>query len=331
MMVTRWKRAILAPLALCLAGVPAQAQQTQAQRNEAELQAAWDAAGEAATLGPAEISLANEAKLKIDDNEAFIPAVEANRVMAALGNTSDPERQGLVVARDGKSQWIVDIGWTQEGYVRDGDAKEWHADELLKNLKDGTEAGNAERMARGFPALDVTGWVEPPTYDSGAHQLVWSLGLREKGAPAGQPQTINYNTYSLGREGYFSLDLITGSDTIAADKNVAHDLLHSLAFVGGKQYKDFNASTDKVAAYGLAALVGVVAVKKLGLLAALGVFLIKIWKIGLLALAGASAALRKFFRRKRADDDLEQLAERGGLEAPPESAADPVDGDPAQA
>jgi uncharacterized membrane-anchored protein len=316
-MIRSWIGAVVATLAFGLTGAPALAQQTQDQRNQAELQAAWAAAARAATYGPASIELAHEATLKIPAGELFVPAAEANRVMAALGNTSDPQRQGLIIARDAKSPWLVDVGWTEEGYVRDGDAKDWQADAMLENLKEGTESENAQRIARGFPALEVTGWVEPPTYDAAKHQLVWSLGLRSKDAPAGQPQTINYNTYALGRSGFFSLDLITGSDTIAGDKQVAHDLLGSLSFAGGHRYQDFNASTDKVAAYGLAALVGVVAVKKLGLLAALGVFLLKVWKLGLLALAAASAAIRKFFRRKPKDEEW--------VEEPEDAAAPPSD------
>jgi uncharacterized membrane-anchored protein len=327
-MITRWIGAIAAALALCAAGAPALAQPSQDEKNRAEIQAAWTAAGQAATYGPADISLADEATLKIPAGEAFIPAAEANRVMTALGNSADPGRQGLIVARDDKSPWIVDVGWTKEGYVRDGDAKDWQADEMLKNLKDGTESENAQRIARGFPALEVTGWVEPPTYDAAKHQLVWSLGLRNKDAPAGQPQTINYNTYALGRAGFFSLDLITGSDTIAADQQVAHDLLGSLSFSGGRRYQDFNASTDKVAAYGLAALIGVVAVKKLGLLAALSVFLLKVWKLGLLALAAASAAIRKFFRRKSADEEWEPEPEEAAAPSPDVEEPSPGDAAP---
>ena len=33
------------------------------------------------------------------------------------------------------------------------------ADELLASLKEGTEAGNEDRITRGFPPLAVTGWI----------------------------------------------------------------------------------------------------------------------------------------------------------------------------
>ena len=159
-------------------------------------------------------------------------------------------------------------------------------------------------MARKLPALDVIGWAQAPTYDKSSHRLIWSLLLKNQGDPANAPQTVNYNTYALGREGYFSLDLITDSTRIAADRKVAAQLLDSLQFAQGKRYQDFNGSTDKVAAYGLAALVGVVAVKKLGLLAMLGVFFVKAWKLALVAILGGGAAIRKFFRRKNAGEDV---------------------------
>jgi len=280
---------------------PAYAQNTPSSRAQAEIQAAWQAAAKSGTFGPAQIRLLDQATLNITDDEVFIPAAEANRIMAALGNSSTPERFGLVTEKSDNVRWMVDVTWIKEGYVRDGDAKEWQADAMLEDLKEGTERGNAERLARGIPALDVTGWVEKPAYDSASHRLVWSLSLQDRGAPAGQPQTINYNTYALGREGYFSLDLITGSDTIGTDKLVARNLLGTLNYRPGKRYEDFSSSTDKVAAYGLGALVGVVAVKKLGLLGLIGVFLLKIWKLAAVALVGAGAAVRRFFGRQKED------------------------------
>ena len=264
----------------------------------AELQAAWDAAAKVATHGPAELKLLDEATLALPPGEAFVPAAEADRIMEILGNGANPGRFGLIVGDAPGAQWTIVLRWVKEGYVRDGDAKEWQPDTLLQGLRDGTERGNTQRLARGIPALDVVGWIEPPAYDETTHRLVWSLLLKSRGASADRPQTVNYNTYALGRDGFFSLDLITSAERVAADKNVVRQLLAGLNYVPGKRYEDFNESTDKVATYGLAALIGAVAVKKLGLLALAGVFFVKIWKIGMIVLLGAGAALRRFFKRR---------------------------------
>ncbi|MGH2199070.1 DUF2167 domain-containing protein, partial [Enterococcus faecalis] len=68
------------------------------------------------------------------------------------------------------------------------------------------------------------------------------------------------------------------SATIATDKSAAHELLATLSYQSGKRYEDFSASTDRIAEYGLLALVGGVAAKKLGLLAVVLAFVLKFAK-----------------------------------------------------
>jgi uncharacterized membrane-anchored protein len=130
---------------------------------------------------------------------------------------------------------------------------------------------------------------------------VWSAEAREKGVPDQDP-VVNYNTYVLGRQGYVSLNLITNSSTVEADKPAAHQLLEAVNFNDGKRYGDFNESTDKVAAYGLAALVGGLAAKKLGLLAGLGVLIAKFAKVIIAVAVGAGAAITKWFKGRGGGD-----------------------------
>ena len=169
--------------------------------------------------------------------------------------------------------------------------------QLLQNIKDSTEANNKERSERGYPPLDVVGWVERPAYDASAHRLVWSILAKDRGSET-QGATINYNTYALGRQGYFELNLVTGEAYIAEDKKHAGAILAALDYKPGERYADFNAATDRVAEYGLAALIGGFAAKKLGLLAVIGVVLVKFWKLLLIGLAIAGGGLFKLFRRK---------------------------------
>jgi len=265
--------------------------------HRAEIQAAWKAAIAVATTGPAEIKLLDEATLEIKDGESFLPTPQAGQVMRALGNTEDSELTGLVVSMRQDDSWIVVIDHTAGGYVRDGEAKEWKPDEMLDGLKEGTEEGNKDRAERGYPELEVLGWIQPPKYDTATHRLIWSLQMRDKEGDPSQPNDINYNTYALGRDGYFSLNLLTNSTDIDHDRPAVQDLLGNLNYLPGKRYEDFNDSTDKVAEYGIAALIGAVAVKKLGLLAVIGVFLLKAWKLTAIAVIGIGAAIRRFFRR----------------------------------
>ena len=286
--------ALFASLSVFAQGAPS----NEASR-QAELVAAWQAASKAGRGGPSDIALIDQASLKLGADYFFVPKAEGARVLRALGNVVDEQGfVGLVVGNRQNDQWIVVIRYVKEGYIKDDDAKNWSADELLKNIKEGVERSNQDRTTRGFPELEVLGWVEPPAYDAATHRLVWSLLAKDKGEPDNVEKSINYNTYALGRDGYFSLNLLTGSERIASEKAVAHDLLAALSYSDGKRYEDFSASTDRIAEYGLMALVGGVAVKKLGLFALLIALVLKFAKVIMIGAALLGAGVMKFFRRK---------------------------------
>ncbi len=223
--------------------------------------------------------------------------------MRALGNTvHDPNFVGLVLGTRQNDRWLVVVTYIKEGYIKDDAAKDWNADDLLKNLKEGVDESNKDRAARGFPEMEVIGWIEPPNYDATAHRLVWSVLGKDKGAPDNASKDVNYNTYALGRDGYFSLNLLSDSARIATDKSAAHELLANLSYQSGKRYEDFSASTDRIAEYGLLALVGGVAAKKLGLLALALAFVLKFAKVIFVGAAVFGTGMVKFFRRKPRDD-----------------------------
>jgi uncharacterized membrane-anchored protein len=289
--------ATLAMPSLALAQSTPAAPSEEAQADE--LKAAWMAGARAATEGPADITLIDQATLKLPAGYDFIPKAEGARILRALGNTvGDSTFVGLIVGTKPGDEWMVSTRFIKEGYIKDDDAKNWDADELLTNIKEGTAQANKDRVARGFPELEVLGWVEKPAYDSATHRLVWSLLAKQKDDADTADNNVNYNTYALGREGYFSLNLLTSSSRVDADKDAAHELLAALSYTPGKDYEDFNASTDHIAEYGIAALVGGVVAKKLGLFALIGVFVVKFAKVlGVAALAFGSAVWN-FFRRK---------------------------------
>jgi uncharacterized membrane-anchored protein len=261
-------------------------------------EAAWAAARQAAQEGPRDIALLNQATLKLPAGRVFIPQPQATRLLQAMGNPGeDPRLQGLIFPA-GDQGWFMTVRFEQAGYIKDDDAKDWNADDLLKSYREGTEAQNEERLKMGVPAMEILGWAEKPAYDGSTHRLVWAMASRNKGETDADAQGVNYNTYLLGREGYFSMNLVTGLTELPAHKPEGQALLAALNFQDGMRYADFNASTDHVAEYGLAALVLGVGAKKLGLLAAAGLFLAKFAKVGLLAALGLGGVLTRVFRRK---------------------------------
>lgn len=287
-----------AAVALTLCGLRvAHAEDAAADPNEAERKAAGQAVRASQIAGPADIKLKDQAVLKLPAGYIWVPEPAASRLMRAMGNRPDDRELGLVFPQD-KGDWLIVAEWESAGYVKDDDARNWNVDDLYKSIQEGTEASNEDRRQRGFSELELVGWVEKPNYDAGKHQLVWSIAARHKGAASSGGQSVNYNTYALGRDGYVTLDLVTDMATVEQDKAHARALLSALEFNSGKRYADFNSSTDHVAAYGVAALVGGLAAKKLGLLALGAAFFVKFAKLILIGAAGVVTVLTRIFKRK---------------------------------
>ncbi|MDO9237753.1 MAG: DUF2167 domain-containing protein [Aquabacterium sp.] len=267
--------------------------------HDAAMVSAMKAVQASQVTGPSDIKLRDQATLKLPAGYIWVPEPAASELMKAMGNHPDDRELGLVFPQRDEEGWMLVASYEKSGYIKDDDAKEWNVDDLFKSLKEGTEAANSERKEQGFPELEIVGWVEKPTYAAGSHSLIWSMSAKQKSAAADAPMSINYNTYALGREGYITLNLITGLNAIGQDKQHAQALLSALQFEDGKRYADFNSSTDKTAEYGLAALVGGLAAKKLGMFALAAGFFAKFAKLFLLAGAGFMAVFTKFFKKNK--------------------------------
>lgn len=295
-MNTAWTTRAAGALLVSFALTNAQAQPGQIDQ-EAEMKAASEAVRAVMQTGPAQIPLGKQATLKLPEGYSFIPQPQADQLLKAMGNGADPTRLGLILPPDSDS--FIVPRYIDAGYIKDDEAADWDADELLTGIKDGTEEGNKERQARGMADMEIVGWSQKPTYDKATHRLVWAIESKDKCA-GDEEHGVNYNTYVLGREGYLSMNLVSGLDSLPQNKPYVQNLLTQTSFNAGKSYGDFNPSTDKVAEYGIAALVTGVAAKKLGLFAVIAAFLAKFAKIILIAGFGLVAGLGKFFKRKDA-------------------------------
>ena len=270
----------------------------QAAPSEAEQRQVWDDVAQAAKKGPVDVPLSEEAVLHVPDGEVFVPQPQADRLLNMFGNPgSNPDMPGMILPRDPKVDWFMPVRFHKVGYIKDDDAQKWDVDELLKGFKEGTVEQNKEREKLGEPGMEILGWSEPPRYDGARQRLVWAMKSRELGAKDGDPLTVNYNTYALGRDGYFSMNMVTSLDALPQLKPVAEQQLAALEYNAGKRYADFDAKTDHVAEYGLAALVVGVAAHKLGFIALAGAFLLKFAKLIFIGVVVAGGGIAKFFKR----------------------------------
>jgi uncharacterized membrane-anchored protein len=273
------------------------------------------------TSGPKKIDLGHELELELPADMLYLDRKEGKELMESNGNIIGDNFLGLV-GQHGKS-WLVTITYFEDGYVKDDDAAKLDAKEILEGIREGNEETNQIRVQRGFKPLSIDGWTESPRYERGPHHLVWGIKVSD---PDGA--SINFYTRVLGRRGYVALNLIDDPTRIEASKKDALAVLQATSFHAGARYQDFDPKNDKIAEYGLAALVaggaGAAALKlaKVGLLAKFGGKLLalliagkKLIVVFVLALgAGLKKLLGVFGRKKEAEA------------APP--AAPPPPGDP---
>lgn len=206
-------------------------------------------------FGPVEIDLRGQAVLNIPKGYAFVPMPAAAGYARALGNKSSEAFVGLIFPERSADGWVGVVEYVDAGHISDDQARSWRTDELFSSYKQAIEANNLARIRHGFSALEVAGWELRPSYDAARHRLAWSAAINSKGRGDPEARSMTYNTYLLGREGYFSLSLVADMSSAAALKSNADALVSALTFHAGKAYDDFNAQTDKIADYEVSALV----------------------------------------------------------------------------
>ena len=166
-----------------------------------------------------------------------------------------------------------------------------------------TEA-NAERKKQGYPAMTLLGWAEAPHYDKATHKFYWAKEYAIEGQHG--PNSLNYNIRILGRKGVLVLNAVSGMNQIDQVKSEMKNVVAFTNFTQGNGYNDFSAGTDKVAEYGLAALVAGGVAAKLGFFGKIFAFLLLFKKFVLIAVGAVGAGIYKLLGRKKAEASTEQ-------------------------
>jgi len=240
------------------------------------------------------------ATLNVPDNFRYLPPEQADRVLVeAWGNPPGTKTLGMLFPSDvsplNADGWGVVITFQEDGYVEDDEAGKINYEELLKQMKEATAEDNKSRQAQGFEPVSLVGWAASPHYDQTTHKLYWAKELSFAGAPT---NTLNYDIRMLGRRGVLSFNAVAAIDQLGKIENDMKEVLGFAEFNAGHRYTDFSSSTDKVAAYGIGALIAGKVAAKVGLFKlALG-FILAAKKFLLLGLLAVAAFVRKLFGRK---------------------------------
>jgi uncharacterized membrane-anchored protein len=237
--------------------------------------------------GPSLGDLGSTAQVHVPAGYVFAGAGDTRLIMEANHNPTSGRELGFVSPAG--EDWFAVFEFDDVGYIRDDEKNSLDANALLESIKSATEAGNKERVSRGWPTMTIIGWEQPPSYNESTHNLEWAVRAESQGAPV-----INYNTRLLGRGGVMEVTLVTNPTTLATDLPKFKTMLAGFDFNQGQKYAEFRQG-DKMAQYGLTGLIvgGTTAV-----LVKSGLFK-WLWK-GIIALGiGISALFRKIFSRRK--------------------------------
>jgi uncharacterized membrane-anchored protein len=238
------------------------------------------------------------ATLKLDAEYRYLDPNETRKLLIAWGNPPEAadDTQGAVVPADvdpfDDGAWAVVLTYLNEGHVDDKDAAGINYTDLMKEMKSNTEAANEAREKAGYGRVNLLGWASEPRYDSTAHKLYWAKELDF----GGQERTLNYDVRVLGREGVLSMNAVASMGQLRDVQQGMQSLLKLSEFNAGHRYEEFNSDTDRMAAYGIGALVAGGVAAKLGLFAKLLGVLVAFKKliiVGVIAVGGFVARLFK--------------------------------------
>lgn len=237
------------------------------------------------------------AKLHVPEDFYYLSPKDAERVLVEVwGNPPGQDTLGMLFPAEltpfDSDSWAVTISYEEDGYVSDEDADKIDYSELLAEMQSSSSAQNKERIKQGYEAVVLVGWAAQPYYDKESHKLHWAKELKFGDQ---EVNTLNYNIRVLGRKGVLVLNFIAGMDQKQLIETKLDTVLSLADFDQGATYADFDPQIDKVAAYGIGALVAGKVLAKTGFFAIALVFL---KKFGVFIVVGLGALVKGLFKRK---------------------------------
>lgn len=239
--------------------------------------------------GPATVKLGGVAEMALPEGFHAVEAGSLKKFYEFTRNSMSRQAVGVVIS---PSEWMLFFDYDPSGYVKDDEKNSLDGGKLMNAMRDNQQAANKERAKRGWDEMKLAGWAAEPHYDTKTNNLKWAIKLTSS-SDNHQSQWINESIRLLGRGGVMEVTLVTGNDTFTADSAASDALLaHRFNYVAGQRYAEYKEG-DKVAKYGLAALVlggGVAAAAKFG-------FLQKFWKVLVLGGVALLAGIGKIWNK----------------------------------
>ena len=235
------------------------------------------------------------AKISLKDGFQFLDRTGARTLLVDIWHNPPQAASqviGVIVPNDfhplGDVSWAVTIESAEDGYVKDDEFDSMDFNKVLKDMKEQSKEASKERVAAGYGKMELAGWATAPHYDKTQHKLYWA----KKYDVEGPEQALNYDIRVLGRSGHLELSLISSMDQFKEIESQVPTILSMMDFTDGNRYADYR-SGDKVANYGIAALITGGVLAKTGFFKGLLLLLVKGWKLVLLAVVGVGILVKR--------------------------------------
>lgn len=237
--------------------------------------------------GPKTVNLGSKAEIDLPEGFIFLDAKNTKKYLELTRNFPDDSEVGSIFGDD----WWVVFSYSDEGYVKDDDKSALDAKAMLENIAASCEAANKERKKRGWGTMNAIDWFKKPNYNEKTNNLEWAPTYKSTDPEGESHLVVNYNTRLLGRSGIMSVTLVMSPEQggIMPDYE---KLIAGFRYKEGSRYAEWRPG-DKVAEYGLAALIGGGALA----IAAKSGILQKAWKLIVVAIVAVGAAFKKFYKK----------------------------------
>jgi uncharacterized membrane-anchored protein len=236
---------------------------------------------------------ASKSSISLPPDYMMISGPEARRFDFITNAQEDPNTEAVVANM--KTDNIVFFQYLNEGFITTDDWSDVDASKMLADIRDNTEAANAERRKQNIEELHVVDWLQQPVFDRQQNVVFWTLRLH-----AASGDLVNAIALRLGRYGYEEMIWVTDLNAYRAGPDDQKAMLQAHSFDSGAKYAD-HIGGDKLAGYGIASLVAVAAGAKLTKLVGFAALLLLAKKFGIVilaAVAGAIAWVKRQFSRK---------------------------------
>jgi len=218
----------------------------------------------------------------------MVSGAEAVRADNLINGTDDTSTEGFAEF----NHRSLYLSYSNEGFVTADDWKDVNADDLLKNIREATEQSNEQRAKHGVGALHIDGWVQKPAFDAARKSVRWVTRAHDD-----RGSLVNAVALQLGRHGYERFTLVSNGSDPKGDAAQLAAAVNAYRFDKGFRFSDY-VPGDKLAGYGIAALVGTAAGATIAKTVGFGALLLLIKKFFLVLVAlaiGAFQYLKRMF------------------------------------